>query len=527
MKFTKSLLIMLMILIMSVSVYAACPSNMVSYWKFDQSYDDDFSGTSIDTNHWVTYGGTPSVDGNLDVSGTNTGIKSQGKWYLKGDFDIRVDFLNADFGGTTGTKFVQMLARTDDNKYIRVDRLKSGSTHSYRRVDNSVSWNSGSLTSASGTSGKLRLVRTGSSFNAYFWTGSVWSPLAAPSTVLSSTDDMYVQISVWSNDEANSVSYDNFNIVKGEFVKDSKGSNDGFMSSNSQPTTGKLGNALDFDGSDDYVDLGSNFKFNDQSFSYGGWFNSDDIAVAGRPMGAYSSGGLAIYQIVFGRLPNKISFFLRDAQNDDTGWVDSVGNYNSNTWNHVYVTVDQVNEIAKLYVNGVLDTSADLSAIEDISPVSNLMIGEVFNIFFDGQIDEVAVYNTALTSGQVAELYEASANQNLDYCADFEPTSSFSGTNLALEDDLTDVDLTLSSGATQIKWSNNVNVLAADLDSNVQIGSNFVSINADNLDSSFDTEANVTLTVNSCTNPTIWYANTYQTSFEDIKTNGVPCDGAT
>ncbi|MBW2998777.1 hypothetical protein KY321_04515, partial [Candidatus Woesearchaeota archaeon] len=63
MKFTKSLLIMLMVLIMSVSVYAACPSNMVSYWQFDDADGTDSKGSNVGT---LSSGSEMFTNGNLE-----------------------------------------------------------------------------------------------------------------------------------------------------------------------------------------------------------------------------------------------------------------------------------------------------------------------------------------------------------------------------------------------------------------------------------------------------------------------------
>ena len=43
----KKIVFLIMIVLMSFSVFAACPSSMVSYWTFDTSYDDDFSSIDL------------------------------------------------------------------------------------------------------------------------------------------------------------------------------------------------------------------------------------------------------------------------------------------------------------------------------------------------------------------------------------------------------------------------------------------------------------------------------------------------
>ena len=43
---------MLMVLTMFTSVYAACPADMVSYWDFEDIYDDDFS-SGLNSDLWT------------------------------------------------------------------------------------------------------------------------------------------------------------------------------------------------------------------------------------------------------------------------------------------------------------------------------------------------------------------------------------------------------------------------------------------------------------------------------------------
>jgi Concanavalin A-like lectin/glucanases superfamily len=76
------------------------------------------------------------------------------------------------------------------------------------------------------------------------------------------------------------------------------------------------------------------------------------------------------------------------------------------TWYHVVMTHDGA--MLRLYVNGLLDGSA--AAVGDIVPTSN-PVGIGFNpagsLFFKGIIDEVQIFDRALTDTEILAMYQA------------------------------------------------------------------------------------------------------------------------
>ena len=73
------------------------------------------------------------------------------------------------------------------------------------------------------------------------------------------------------------------------------------------------------------------------------------------------------------------------------------------TWYHVASTYD--NKEMRLYIDGVEDGNSPLACTGDISGTQDIHIGQDVNIpgsgFFTGVIDEVAVFNVALTKDDV------------------------------------------------------------------------------------------------------------------------------
>ena len=76
-----------------------------------------------------------------------------------------------------------------------------------------------------------------------------------------------------------------------------------------------------------------------------------------------------------------------------------------NTWKHIVVSAQSGN--SGLYVNGVL-VSANNTIFNTISPTNNIHIGNGFgnSRFFKGTIDEVVIYNRALSTTEVADHYK-------------------------------------------------------------------------------------------------------------------------
>jgi len=259
MKIINSLILLLMVLMMTSSVLAACPSNMVSYWNFDDSMDDDFNDNSLDSTIWTTEGSgsTSETGGKLNFASTSAGGQvisgAKNTALLKGDFDVQVDF--SDLSGLTNSWDVAWLYvytgdwSTGYSAYI--GREYRGSQRMLSNV-RKVGVDSETAVANSQTSGSYRITRSGSTVNIYY-DNSGWQLLKTDSSF--TTADLNVKLDlILQNTGSASIKFDNFKIVNGEPTTDSDGNNDGIISG-ATSTTGQLGSALDFDGSDDYVEV--------------------------------------------------------------------------------------------------------------------------------------------------------------------------------------------------------------------------------------------------------------------------------
>jgi len=101
-----------------------------------------------------------------------------------------------------------------------------------------------------------------------------------------------------------------------------------------------------------------------------------------------------------------------------------------------------------------------------------------------------------------------------NYICQTEPSaSSFGGTDFSAESNLSSVSsMTLTKDTSSIDWSTPSDVVGLDLDSNIAMGAGFVSINANSVPA-LNKSASVSLTVDGCTNPQVYYNPSHQTSF--------------
>jgi len=427
---------LLLIVLMVGSVWAACPASMVSYWNFDTSYDDDFSGSSIDSTMWSQTkcsGCSIELSSNMiqmfvDATGSTVYSGLNSITDLSGDFEIQIDF-NLDTFPTpsAGENQIQLIvSSTESQNYFTAYYGRSSTSNFYlSHYKEGGVFSAGTKKYETSSSGKFKIRRVGSTFSSYFWNNSQWTLLREETSAWTS-DVFDINLRGWSASGANddlTINFDNFIINSGEPSDDSVGSNDGVIDG-AISTTGRLGSALDFDGVDDYVDVG----------------NFDPTGSSGKYLSAFaytkSTSGVVNRNIFakwdFGLAKRSWQAFIDS--NDKLTVIlspDGLGNYKSysttatvadNLWHHVGFTWDD--GTLKVYLDGQEaavtknnDNSFNAVFLPSIDVIigGNLWSGE-YRYSFDGQIDEVAIYNTALTAQQIADLYAGSSN-NLGYCS--------------------------------------------------------------------------------------------------------------
>jgi len=160
---------------------------------------------------------------------------------------------------------------------------------------------------------------------------------------------------------------------------------------------GVAGMALSFDGVNDYVDFGTDAIFDiTEQITLSAWVNTNDSG--DNQHNPYVGKGDHAYAIKHSS-GNQIEFFIYDG-----GWFTanfSVSSSFNGEWHHVAGTYD--GSELKTYVDGALRaTTAHAGSIE--VQTHNLTIGtnsEEEGRFYDGAIDEVKIYNRALSQPEI------------------------------------------------------------------------------------------------------------------------------
>ena len=189
----------------------------------------------------------------------------------------------------------------------------------------------------------------------------------------------------------------------------------GFGDNTSTTTSGKIGQALSFDGVDDYVRAGTAYSIVN-NFTVSVWMKrtANFSAADFRMMfsnGADGANGWAIY-LKESSGSHLHSFLKGGAFAENSTIVNPL-----NKWEHVLYTVS--GSRARLYINGVLAfTFTDSTAI--VAPTPYKFIGADQNAsgdpqqYFPGLLDDVRVYNRALSTEEIKRLYDLGATTHIN-----------------------------------------------------------------------------------------------------------------
>ena len=190
------------------------------------------------------------------------------------------------------------------------------------------------------------------------------------------------------------------------------------MSTTSSPAIGKLGQALSFDGVNDYVNVTDSASNSiTSSITVSAWVkgsSQDNKIVVSKytTTGNQRSWLLGTSNSTWGYGTNKLGVIISADGTIGVGTSKAYASTNvvfDNTWHHVAFTFTS-NTLA-LYVDGVVETAqknvdGTVNSLFDAN--SALTIGSIGNplLYFAGLTDDVRVYNRALTTTEITQLYK-------------------------------------------------------------------------------------------------------------------------
>ena len=163
------------------------------------------------------------------------------------------------------------------------------------------------------------------------------------------------------------------------------------------------GTALQFDGREDYVTVPS-LSLDRRSFSVAGWVYRDQNVSGDRVWFAARAGDSTRQHLRLGVRRDGVAFvdFGREWRGSPRDAV------TAGAWHHVVVTYDLPSDTSRLYVDGVEVASGNQGPFEGRNPA--IVLGARgspphLSQHWQGQLDEVGVYRTALSATAVQALY--------------------------------------------------------------------------------------------------------------------------
>ncbi|MFA5099135.1 MAG: LamG domain-containing protein, partial [Candidatus Paceibacterota bacterium] len=209
------------------------------------------------------------------------------------------------------------------------------------------------------------------------------------------------------------VGYWKFDEGSGTTAYDASGhNNNGTLTNGPTYTTGKVGSyALSFDGTDDWVNIGNGsiINFGTGNFSIVFYFKTANLGGSNNNafIGNKSTAGGANPGYHINTNNGKIRVQLADGV--DAPSFDGLLTINDNNY-HLCAIVINKSSLAKIYIDNVLDNSLNDTMLGNTNGEYLTSIGAGAGggwHRFSGVIDDIRIYNRALSAAEISALYNA------------------------------------------------------------------------------------------------------------------------
>ncbi|MFA9262339.1 MAG: LamG domain-containing protein, partial [Undibacterium sp.] len=202
--------------------------------------------------------------------------------------------------------------------------------------------------------------------------------------------------------------------------------NNGTLTNGPLWVTGQVSGAVDFDGVDDYIQKTDTAiqDFGDtDNFTLAGWFSrdtatTDDVVLAKRTSIVAASAGYIVY---LDATTDQLIFEVSDGTDEYS--LTSTATFTSGSktgWHHFSVVWDQDSPAnSEIYIDGVADNATDTGTIGNVGDLSNAVslgigVNSLANNPFDGKIDEIRIYDRALSVDEIGQLYRLAAPTSVE-----------------------------------------------------------------------------------------------------------------
>lgn len=190
---------------------------------------------------------------------------------------------------------------------------------------------------------------------------------------------------------------------------DSAGTNNGTLENGVTYVPGEVQYAFGLNGSGSYVSIpdSASWAFSTNAFSIELWANTSSTA-NNQAMLAYDAGGGSQNKWIFWLNNNNLQLHINGPQIGANYITSGSTVINTNKWYHIVLT-RQANTFS-FYLNGSL-LSTSISSVSIPAASVPLTLGQAEGgFFFDGMLDEIRIYNRAISSNEIQAIYQAGTN---------------------------------------------------------------------------------------------------------------------
>jgi len=195
-------------------------------------------------------------------------------------------------------------------------------------------------------------------------------------------------------------------------TSDYAGTNDAVFEGTAAYAPGEVGQAFSFNGTNSYLQVPNSplwdFGTNDFTIELWAKFGTTNSSVAA---GDGSTVLLAHDQVtgtrgkwMFGSGGDELYLYINDSDIGSHFLAQASFNPQTNQWYHLALT--RGGTVFRLYVDGA-PLSAQTNDLAIPSADAPLTIGQAEDFFMQGLMDEISIYDRALTSGEIASIYQA------------------------------------------------------------------------------------------------------------------------
>lgn len=195
---------------------------------------------------------------------------------------------------------------------------------------------------------------------------------------------------------------------------DSSGHNHNGIIHGAQPITGTKGNALHFNGVDNYIEIPNSQDFNGLTeLTVACWFkvNGFDVWEPILNKGGYNEYTTDVFEVNVNN-QGLVHFVLNFQTSGRQGYNTPTGQITTGTWYHLVGSWD--GDILNLYINGELVQTYDTPNEPLKTSDDTLQIGLEYDnpdqSFFNGDIDDIYLYSRAINAQESSEIYASTGS---------------------------------------------------------------------------------------------------------------------